>query len=140
MQTVQIHSEILLSGFVLLQPLLEHWIHPGQRMDGLWCDTTGEPTCRCEFVSEYNYRTNTAVCATCMYHHHSELYWGHTKKFHGLTLPIYPLSRSASLSSVFLNIPSLLCSNSVDMNVGSDNLCYRQNTLGWLTRATGIQW
>jgi len=62
MQTVQIHFEILLSGFVLLQPLLEHWIHPGQRMDGLWCDTTGEPTCRCEFVSEYNYWINTALC------------------------------------------------------------------------------
>jgi hypothetical protein len=31
-------------------------------MDGLWCDTTGEPTCRCEFVSEYNYWINTALC------------------------------------------------------------------------------
>lgn len=59
-----------------------------------------------------------------MYHHHSELYWGHAKKSHGFTLPIYPLSWSASLSSVLLNIPFLLCSNSVDTNVGSDNFCY----------------
>jgi hypothetical protein len=58
-----------------------------------------------------------------MYYHHSELFWGHTKKSHGLTLPIYPLSWSAFLSSILLNIPFLLCSSSIDTNVGSDNIC-----------------
>jgi hypothetical protein len=67
-----------------------------------------------------------------MYHQHSELYWGHTKKSHGLTPPICPLSWSASLSSVLLNIPFLLCRNSVETNVGSDNFCYWQTLwAGW---------
>lgn len=67
-----------------------------------------------------------------MYHHHSELYWGHTKKSHGLTPQIYPVSWSAFLSSVLLNIPFLLCSSSIDTNVGSDNLCYwRTLWAGW---------
>ena len=61
-----------------------------------------------------------------MYHHHSELYWGHTKKFCGLTVPIHSLSWSVSLCNVLLNIPFPLFSSSVDRNVGSDNLCYWQ--------------